>query len=207
MNTELNILKDDLSYMRSMADAGGRGSLRGNIIAVIAGGVFATASVLTWAVNAEVWRPNAWVANSIWPASMILFLAILFPMKARCARQGPKPIGNQAMLALWKGLGIGIFAFILALAAAGYAVNSGLVLYAIAPFVLTSYGIAWMVAGQVADLGWLKIVPYGAFASAIGVAALSGRPEQYLAYAAALVLLLCVPGLALARAETPRHDA
>ena len=62
-------------------------------------------------------------------------------------------------------------------------------------------GLGWSVSANMTGQKWLHVVAIGAFAGAPALAWLAGDPVQYLAYAAALFLLMCVPGMVLMRKE------
>ena len=51
---------------------------------------------------------------------------------------------------------------------------------------------------------WIGLVAIGCFVATVIMGALAGDAEQYLAYAAALILLAAVPGAVLLRGE-PAH--
>jgi hypothetical protein len=67
--------------------------------------------------------------------------------------------------------------------------------------VLVLYGAAWWVAASVSRLAWIRAVAAASFAAAIALGLLIGSTWVWLAYAAALILLTMVPGLALMRQE------
>jgi HD-like signal output (HDOD) protein len=71
-------------------------------------------------------------------------------------------------------------------------------------FVLTLYGVAWSVSAAVSRRRWLWATAIGSYLGALVMAAVSDRPEVYLIYAAALVLLVGLPGLVLMRQEPSR---
>lgn len=87
------------------------------------------------------------------------------------------------------------------MAAACWRLQSAAPTVMIAPFVLVIYGIGWAVASMMSDLKWLRWLGVGAFAGAVVMGLLAGSSVQYLAYAAALLLLAALPGWLLLRQE------
>jgi Na+/melibiose symporter-like transporter len=71
----------------------------------------------------------------------------------------------------------------------------------IAPYVLAVYGLGWTVASAMAGKRWLFWVGMASFAAAVALGFLANTENLYLGYAAALVLLVSLPGYLLLRQE------
>ena len=65
--------------------------------------------------------------------------------------------------------------------------------------ILALYGMAWSVAAAVSKVRWTSLAAVGSFVAAILSALFSGSPADFLLFAAALVALAIVPGLAMIR--------
>jgi hypothetical protein len=65
--------------------------------------------------------------------------------------------------------------------------------------ILALYGAAWMVAAAVSRARWAAVASAGSYAAALGSAWLCTTNAAYLWYAAALFLLLALPGAVMMR--------
>jgi hypothetical protein len=83
--------------------------------------------------------------------------------------------------------------------------EGALVAFSLLPSVImVFYGIGWAVSAAMYRSASLWGLAAGSFAAAPLLAALSGLAEQYLAYAAALFLLMALPGWLLMRGARRR---
>ena len=197
---QLQSIQDDLAYMKALAQEGRRAPLLGGSVLVVAGCTFAPAAVASWAISRGLLGRDPFIFNWVWLAAAVVFLGFLFWSKERLrTRPGASGAGNRAMGAAWGGLGFAAFALFGAFFAASWLTGEWIIMSMFGPVILAFYGAAWSVAATMSDRGWLKGVAGAAMLSAFGVGALAGRPEQWLAYAAALVLVALLPGLALMR--------
>lgn len=202
--TEQNMqsLKDDLAYLRALAAEGRRAPLVGGGILAAAGGIFGIASLVHWAVTADILRIPNWAFMAIWLGATVLFLIALFVLKGRVrAKPGAQSSTNRAAGSAWMGVGFACFTLFIAFMVASWRTQDWLIMSLFAPVILSLYGAAWTVAAAMTRRTWIWALALGSFAAAILSASLIGRPEQYLAYAASLFLLAFVPGVITARAE------
>ena len=110
--------------------------------------------------------------------------------------------GNRASSTVWSALGWGIFAMFASLAALGYQLGEDAILLGaglIPSIVMVFYGIGWAVTAAMYRSRMLWGLAIGSFLAAPLLASLTGLDEQYLAYAAALFLLMALPGWMLMR--------
>ena len=201
-NEQMQAIKDDLAYMRALADEGRRTPLLGGSILVAAGLIYGTASLIHGAMLAGVLDLPPVALNVIWGVAVVLFLVALFALKARLrVKPGARSLANKVSATAWGGLGGASFAIGLSLFAAVYKTGDWIFMTLFPPVILALYGSAWIVGSALSDRAWMKWVAVAAFAAAIGSGLLIGEPVQYLAYAAAWLLLSVVPGIALMRQE------
>ena len=102
----------------------------------------------------------------------------------------------------WSALGWGIFAMFASLAALGYQLGEDAILLGaglIPSIIMVFYGMGWAVTAAMLKNRVLIVLAVGSFLAAPGLAAFSGKDAQYLAYAAALFLLMALPGWMLMR--------
>ena len=202
MTDQMQNLRDDLSYMKALAREGRHAPLLGGSILVLAGAVWSVASLVMYFAMKGLLPGGDTTANVTWLVAMVAFIGGLFLTRSRIKSQpGAHAINNRALSAVWKGCGIGIFALIAGIAAVSWRQHSPVPMWLIAPAILVAYGIAWTVASAMSEVKWLGWMGPASFVGSVILAAMSGLPEMFLAYAAALVLLAGLPGYLLMRAE------
>lgn len=193
-------LHEDVAYLRDLAHQGANAPMVGGSMLVLTGVVFSSASLAAWAIMRHfIPAPIQW-ASYVWLAALGVFFVALFAMKGRLSsRAGALATNNRAVGAVWRGVGWSIMAFLLAVMAACWRLQSPAPSAMIAPFVLAVYGVGWMVSAVMSPAKWIYLVAWASFAAAISMGFLVDSPDLLLAYAAALILLAALPGLILMR--------
>lgn len=194
-------LQSDIDYMKSLAEAGGRGPVKNGATLFWAGLLYGAASLGQYALIMG-WLPrNQAVAMFLWFGASIAFGIIAF-IFGRGRNRIKGPASDRAVNSVWSAVGIGIIMFIICTAIVANLTHTfEPISYLMAPAVLLMYGMGWWVSGQMSDTGWVKLVSVGCFLGAPALALLGNRPEQMLTYAVCLFLFAMVPGLVLMRAE------
>ena len=125
--------------------------------------------------------------------------AIHLTLLIRRDRSKVENSANRVVNAAWTGVGFGIFAFWLGVAAMAYQRGDGFVMNTISLQVLSVYGIAWTIAAVVTGQGWMKANAFFAMLTVPVLGLFVGTGQEYLIYAIALVLTAVVPGVRLSR--------
>ncbi len=196
MNASAKDIREDIAFLKSLAEDGGAPTMGGGLLA-LAGACFGAASLAHWAAEAGYLPIRDWGFALLWCAALTVFLVGV--QIARRRDPSSAAPSSRAIASVWMGVGWAICAIVMSLVAASIATGEWLLMSLISPVVLALYGAAWMVGAQFSKRGWVRFMPYVCFAAAIIVGAFTGRSEQYLVYAAALVLTAMLPGLALMR--------
>lgn len=190
---------DDLSYLRSLAEAGRNAPLSAGPYLLAGGGAFALASFAIGLADAGLlpYTARAVAAPALLGAlaAFGVCLAVLLKRDARRAKTDT----NRAVAAAWTAVGLGIFFYCLAVQVASWRIGTDSLGNSIALAVLTQYGAAWLVTALVARRRWMFAVAAITALSMILVAATMGTPAAWFAYAAALVLSGVLPGAHLMR--------
>ena len=194
----------DIAWMRRLAEEGAEAPMQGTSILMSAGLIYGTASLFHWAQISGVF-PTSGVAIGIgWLVASALFLLTLAVVIPRLKREGGvMTASNRASGTVWSALGWGIFALFLSMAAVGWRTGEAGALLALSlsmSAIMVFYGIGWAVTGAMYRSRRLWCLAVASFATAPILAALTGLADQYLAYAAALFLLMALPGFLLMRA-------
>ena len=195
----------DIAWMRRLAEEGAQAPMQGNSLLMFGGLFYGLASLFHWAVVADLLplaENQLWIGWVVATVAYWAILAITIPRLRRSA--GVYTTANRAAGIAWTGMGWGIFAMFIAMAVLGWrladeaAMNA---MFALIPsIIMVFYGVGWAVHATMQRSRGLWMLSLGSFAAAPLLALFAGTAEQYLAYAAALFLLMALPGFLLMRA-------
>jgi len=197
MTDQLKTIQDDIAFLKSLAQEGRGPAVLGGAIMVTAGSVFGAASLIHWAVQSGAVAASPWAYPIIWIAAFGLFMVILNLLKARIG--GFKTGANRASGVAWAGVGWTIFALSGSIAIVAWRTHSAIPTLLFPPIILSLYGLGWMVAAAVSGRRWIWLTSLGAYGLALVAAWFSMTSAVMLIFAAAMVLLAIVPGVALVR--------
>ncbi|MDO9076270.1 MAG: hypothetical protein Q7U72_02340 [Brevundimonas sp.] len=193
----------DIAWMRRLAEEGADAPMEGASILMSAGLIYGAASLFHWAQISGVFPTSGLAIGIGWLTASGLFLLTLFVVLSRLKRKGGvMTASNRASGTVWSALGWGIFALFLSMAAVGWRTGEQGALLAMSlssSVIMVFYGIGWAVTAAMHRSRRLWGLAIGSFAAAPLLALLTGRDDQYLAYAAALFLLMALPGFLLMR--------
>lgn len=193
----------DIAWMRRLAEEGADAPMRGASILMSAGLIYGAASLFHWAqITGQVPSPGP-VEGLGWLVATLLFFMVLGVVLVRLKRsEGVMTAGNRATGTVWSALGWGIFALFASMAALGWRIGGeGVeIAFGLVPSVImVFYGVGWAVSAAMYRSRLLWGLALGSFVAAPLLATLTGSADQYLAYAAALFLLMALPGFLLMR--------
>lgn len=199
---KIQTLKDDIAFMRALAQEGSSAPLLGGSILVAAGLIFGAGSIAHWAVISGILVVTPWVFPAIWLGALAVFFAVLTLLSRRLkARPGALSPGNRAAGSAWAAVGWTIFAISLSLIIISIRTQSEVVMLVFPSLILGLYGMGWSVAAAMSGKRWLWMTAIASYAGALVVAWFAAEPTVYLVYAGALLLLASLPGYILMRQE------
>ena len=193
----------DIAWMRSLAQEGASAPLGGGAILMAAGLIYGAASLVQWAAIVGLTPFSPRESNWIWVSATAVFLIFtLIDKLAWSSWSRVKTATNRAARAAWTGVGVGIFATIASMAAVAWRLGEpgAVVLWLLPSVIMVFYGLGWGVSAAMmrsSRLGWLA---GASLLAAPLMAAMTGSPHLYLAYALALFALMALPGFLLMRA-------
>ncbi|GAN67746.1 hypothetical protein [Acetobacter orleanensis] len=190
-----NFSRDDLAFLRTLAEAGRHPQLTCGPYFLAAGLVYAVASFLTWGLSL-VGTPLATRAILwTWIASTIAWGPILWWL-SRCETHiaGATATINHAISTVWTGMGQAMGVLFLCCAILTWRLETPVPWTVLPSIILAVYGAGWTATGLISRQGWMRLMAIGSLAAAILLAFVSGRPETFFVYGGVLVLLLVVPG-------------
>jgi hypothetical protein len=195
-------LKDDIAFMRALAQEGSSVPLLfgGNLVA--AGLIFGAAAVAHWLISSGTVVAPDWMLMVVWLGAGAVFGVVCWAVVQRAkGRPGFNTSVNRATGAAWSGIGFAIFAMWLGLTAYAMRTHNWEVMNVLPTLILALYGAAWSVAAAMSSKRWLQLVAWGSYAGAVVMGAFTGSDAQMLAYAGCLLLLAVLPGWLLMRQE------
>lgn len=177
--------------------------MQGTSILMFAGLIYGTASLFHWAQISSLIDIPGLVEGVIWLIATGVFFVVLAVVITGLQRKvGVVTAGNRASGTTWSALGWGIFALFTSLAVLGLRLGEDAAMLALAltpSVIMVFYGIGWAVSATMYRNRVLWWLAAGSFVAAPLLAALADQDAQYLAYAAALFLLMALPGWMLMR--------
>ena len=194
----------DIAWMRRLAEEGSATPFRGASTLMAAGLIFGAASLLHWSVASGLLALPPAVFAGLWGIATLVFLATLTVLTVRRRNEGGVvTLANRASGAVWSGVGIGIFFLGASMAVVGARLGDGsalTVIWLLPSVIMVFYGLGWAVTASMLKSRPLWWLAAGSFLAAPLLAALAGQATLYLAYAAALFVLMALPGFLLMRA-------
>ncbi len=194
----------DIAWMRRVAEEGRQAPMQGASILFGAGLIYGAGSLGHWAVASGLVELGGDAINYIWLAATLLFFLLLVTVLTRLKQnRGVVTSANLASGTAWASVGWGIFALAVSMFALSWRMGgeAALVVLALMPsMIMVFYGSGWAVTAAMQRSKALWALAIASFAAAPLLALLVGQAEQYLAYAAALFLLMGLPGFLMMRA-------
>ena len=193
----------DIAWMRNLAAEGASTPMGGGDILMSAGLIYGMTSLAHWGVVSGLVDLDAQAFSVIWLGATVVFLATLAFLIYRKGREGGVTTAtDRASRAAWAAVGWGIFALFASIAVVSLKVGpSSVILLSLSPsIIMVFYGLGWAVSAAMTRSRMLAGLAAGSFVAAPLLALLTDEPVLYLAYAAALFLLMAMPGYLLMRA-------
>lgn len=199
---KIQSLKDDIAFMRALAQEGSATPLLGGSIMIAAGTTFGVAGLVHWAVVTRLLNVPQGVLGIVWLSALVVFLGLLMWLRrGGDARPGAKSPVNRASGSAFGAMGWTIFIIALAIGILSWRTQSYIPTLIFPPLILGLYGMGWCVAAAMTGKRWIWLTAIGSYAAALLVAWLSVDPIVYLVYSVALLLLMALPGFILMRQE------
>lgn len=197
MTDQNQSLRDDIAFLRGLAEAGQARPMAGASILVAAGVVFGSASLIVWFLNAVQGVTANWLYSTVWGVAFVTYMAFLF-LRIRAM---PRERGTlQAATGVaWSGLGWAIFFVGASLGVMSWRLHFPNLMFAFPSVIIALYGAGWFIAAVLLRKRWLHLVAAGSFAASVGNAWCAGDATIWLVYGASLFLLMAAPGLILMR--------
>jgi hypothetical protein len=200
MNDQNHAIRDDIAFMRALAEEGRQTPMLGGSVLLAAGLIFGTVN----GIGAYVEATQTAFNNAAWAlpvGALALFLVVLAVLKRNYGLQpGATSPVNRATGALWRAVGWSIMLLVVALAIAAARLHDWPLLAVLPIIIFALYGVGWQVAAVMSRAGWLKAVAFGSYAAALLAAYFIAQPVILsVVSTAGLFLLVAAPGFVLMR--------
>mgnify|MGYP003575982897 FL=1 len=193
----------DIAWLRQLAEENGTGPMREAPILLAAGLIYGVTSLVHWAHMTGLILPQYAAAGIEWLIATGVFLVVCFTISIRLHRAGGVRTGAQrAIGTVWSAVGWGIFALFASMTMVSVrlgADQNGMIFWLVPSIVMVFYGMGWAVTAAMLKSRPLLVLAVGSFLSAPLMGLFAGSAAIYLAYAAALFLLMALPGFLLMR--------
>lgn len=200
MRRDEQSLKEDVAFLRAMAEGGAAGGARQGAILLAIGLIFGLGAIQYWALDAGLLPLPGAVRPWLWLDGLVVFLVTLALISARYRGQ-PPGAASRALQGAWGGMGVAMIFACIGLAAASRRLGLALLAPWMFPLILfTLTGAAWSVVYAARRRRAFALAAGGSFAAAVLCGALMGRPEEWLALSGGLLLVLALPGGLMLRA-------
>lgn len=195
--------REDISYMRQLAEQGRKGQILGGAFLAAAGLVFGAACVLDWAARSGLLPISGWGFLYLWLGAFAVFGVIWFALYARLRSLPGKTTSssNAAFGVAWSAIALAVFVALAAIEIVAAVIQAPIVLNAYVPIIFVLYGVAWFASAAMARRPWMYWAAAGSFAFALIMAALAENRFQIPVMGLALLLLLTLPGFRLVSEE------
>ena len=193
----------DIAWLRQLAEENGTGPMRGASILLAAGLIYGVTSLIHWAHMTGLMLAQYAAAGMEWLIATGVFLVVCFTLILRLRRaEGVRTAAQRAIGTIWSGVGWGIFALFASMfvVSARIGVDQNSTMFWLIPsIILAFYGMGWGVTAAMMKSRPLGLLALASFIAAPLMGLFAGSASIYLAYAAALFLLMAVPGFLLMR--------
>lgn len=200
MTDQIQSLRDDIDYVKTLAVEGRNGPING-FIGFVSGMIWALAAFTYWLeLSGLVRLPPLFHAQANWYAlgAQIIFMAAIIPVVRR--RGGVATQNNRIFGAIWGGLGLTILVMWASISLAQWRLHLPTQWPTVGPMIIALYGGAWFASAATTRHKWMLLVAGGSALAALALAGLPQTAADYmLAYAICIFLFGAAPGLYIMR--------
>lgn len=209
MSAETTI-KDDIAYMRELAEEGRKGPVLGASILFSCGLIYSLAAVASWLIHSGRLAITIPIPGGEWWTAAAVQIPLVIVMSRRLRGHSRQANPSSRLFGMvWSSLGFAIFAFAVALGLLHWRFNAPMVWMAMPAVVTALYGAGWSMNACIVKRRWMHGVALISYTAAALTAFMIDLPNSsgLLAYAAVIFLIICVPGLILMRESLAPESA
>lgn len=204
MSDQLQTLREDLGFIRAVAEDTGPPFQRDGLILVAAGLLWGLPAIAGWAyLRGFLDVPVSLMRATLYLPAPLMLIATLYLI--RRFPRGTAGVTSRAMSAAWAGLGWSAAAGVAALLAASFQLKTPRVWLLITTLAFALYGLAWSVAYVAKRRGSYAVIAAGCLVMTVLTGVLVATHELWLAFGLGLLILVAAPGFVMAREARSVH--
>lgn len=200
-------IRDDLAYVKALAEEGRDTPLVGGVLYVIWGGLIGLVALLAYGEDVGVIPFNAFGGIAPWVVAIAIGWALSMYLGRRTgAKPGASTIGNRTATAVWFSVGVFMTLFWITLIFVhdnftAIGVPPGFLFGLMFPMAFGLYGVAFFATATAARAGWLRWIAFAAWICAGLSLALMNNVHQLLIGGVGSFICAVLPGVILMRGE------
>lgn len=192
--------QDDLAYMRTVVEQGGRPRMAGALIYMAAGLIYGTETLVHWGQSANLIQLSEKATLVFVAGCTALFVLVMIVLIARDKTKGVGVgSGSRALNAAFGGAGLANIALMVIFGVNAWRQHDFLIWMLYPCVVFALQGAAWYVAFMLRRKAWMLVVSLGCLVTAAVMGVVIGTPTFNLMAALACFAWLAVPGAIMAR--------
>jgi len=200
MTAKTQSAQDDLAYMRTVVEQGGRPRMAGALIYMAAGLIYGTETLVHWGQSINLIRLSTPATLTFVAGCSALFVLVMVVLIARDKTKGiGAGTGSRALNAAFGGAGLANIALMVIFGVNAWRQHDFLIWMLYPCVVFALQGAAWYVAFMLRRKGWMLVVSLGCLVTAALMGMVINTPTFNLIAALACFAWLAVPGAIMAR--------
>ena len=195
-----NSVRDDLAFLRDLAERGQRGSIAGGSVFVAGGVLYGVQCLFHWA-QLRGWIDPPDVVGLVFVVGITAtFMAVLTWVIWRDRKAGSTGLMSRALNAVFGGIGLANLAMVIVFGFNAASANDFSIWLFYPPVIFALQGAAWYTAAVLRKRAWQGLVAAGWLIAATALGLVRHSIEAYLLITTlSLFLLMALPGLVLIR--------
>jgi hypothetical protein len=200
MTAKTQSAQDDLAYMRTVVEQGGRPRMAGALIYMAAGLIYGFETLVHWGQSIGLVQISMQATFAFIAACSGLFVLVMVVLIARDKTKGiGAGSGSRALNAAFGGAGLANIALMVIFGVNAWRQHDFLIWMLYPCVVFALQGAAWYVAFMLRRKGWMLVVSLGCLVTAALMGVVINTPTFNLVAALACFAWLAVPGAIMAR--------
>ncbi len=200
MTAKTQSAQDDLAYMRTVVEQGGRPRMAGALIYMAAGLIYGTETLVHWGQSINLIRLSESATLTFVAACTLLFVLVMGVLIVRDKTRGVGAgTGSRALNAAFGGAGLANIALMAIFGVNAWRQHDFMIWMLYPCVVFALQGAAWYVAFMLRWKIWMLTVSLGCLATSVVMGLVIGTPTFNLVAALACFAWLAVPGAIMAR--------
>ena len=194
MADDIESARDDLAFMRALADAPDKPNMAMGQAFLAAGIIYGFQGLVQWGASIGVIPLSGTPYLAFVISCTLAFLAVMLVITLKNRQHRSSTAVRRAYEAAFQGAGIANICLVIVFTAATVRSGDGGIWYFYTPFIYALQGAAWFLAFRMRKRTWLGLVSLGWYVGAVALGLTAYSSSYVLVIALSLILLLAGPG-------------